>query len=158
MSLALPATRASMHAPLPPAMRTTLCHLYWICCCCMLRFCKSRVPVCVICKAAVTAGHTGSYDDCNQYDTTQCGFEHSDSSQASFCAVLQPSSWPALMQVCCFRTSSAPILLKSAISCLALPCPACPALFMLSLLCPPYTTYHKCCSLFGTLAGRLSCR
>ena len=41
----------------------------------------------------------GSYDDCTQYDTTQCGFQYSDSGQAAYCPVPQPSSWPALMQV-----------------------------------------------------------
>ena len=52
---------------------------------------------------------SGSYDDCNQYDDTMCGFEYSNSGQAAYCAVPQPSSWPALMQVmpvlnllCCF--------------------------------------------------------
>lgn len=28
-----------------------------------------------------------------------CGFEYSNSGQAAYCAVPQPSSWPALMQV-----------------------------------------------------------
>ena len=47
----------------------------------------------------VAAVSPGSYDDCNQYDDTMCGFEYSNSGQAAFCAVPQPSSWPALMQV-----------------------------------------------------------
>lgn len=42
---------------------------------------------------------SGSYDDCNQYDTTRCGFAYSDSGQAAYCAVPEPSSWPAMMQV-----------------------------------------------------------
>lgn len=42
---------------------------------------------------------SGSYDDCNVYDTMRCGFAYSDSGQAAYCAVPQPSSWPAMMQV-----------------------------------------------------------
>lgn len=49
--------------------------------------------------AEVAAVSSGSYDDCNQYDDTMCGFEYSNSGQAAYCAVPQPSSWPALMQV-----------------------------------------------------------
>lgn len=55
----------------------------------------------------------GSYDDCTQYDTTQCGFQYSDSGQAAFCPVPQPSSWPALMQV--FSPSRACMFIASCI-------------------------------------------
>lgn len=39
------------------------------------------------------------YDTCEEYDETQCGFEYSSASQASFCAVESPSIWPAVAQV-----------------------------------------------------------
>lgn len=65
----------------------------------------------------------GSYDDCTQYDTTQCGFQYSDSGQAAFCPVLQPSSWPALMQVCSSLSLHLTVFTKHQTGTLFISCP-----------------------------------
>ncbi|KAK9805638.1 hypothetical protein WJX72_009637 [[Myrmecia] bisecta] len=41
----------------------------------------------------------GVFDSCKVTDDTQCGLQYSSGSQASYCAVANPSSWPPFLQV-----------------------------------------------------------
>ncbi|DBA75618.1 TPA: hypothetical protein ACH3X2_009057 [Trebouxia sp. C0005] len=69
------------------------------CGCLCLSCCSDTAEGGKVCHTTDNPCLPGSYDDCNQYDDTMCGFEYSNSGQAAYCAVSQPSSWPALMQV-----------------------------------------------------------
>jgi hypothetical protein len=40
----------------------------------------------------------GDFDRCAQ-KTTECGIQYSDGGQAGYCAISQPDSWPAMLQV-----------------------------------------------------------
>lgn len=80
------------------------------CGCLCLSCCTDTIDGTKECHDATDANPClpGSYADCTAYDTTRCGFEYSDSGQAAYCAVPQPSSWPALMQVPLTRYRAAP--------------------------------------------------
>ncbi|GFR42637.1 hypothetical protein Agub_g3573 [Astrephomene gubernaculifera] len=47
----------------------------------------------------VTQGVCAEPAKCLQYDKTQCGLQYSSEKQASWCEVLEPSSWPPVVQV-----------------------------------------------------------
>jgi hypothetical protein len=51
------------------------------------------------CYAASPERPCSPYADCTAWDDGQCGFEHSSYQQAAFCAVREPPTWPALLQV-----------------------------------------------------------
>jgi ABC-type multidrug transport system ATPase subunit len=40
-----------------------------------------------------------AWEDCEEYDESQCGFQYSDAEQAGFCAVPNPSIWPAMFSI-----------------------------------------------------------
>jgi len=40
-----------------------------------------------------------AWEDCEEFDDSQCGFQYSDAEQAGFCAVPNPSIWPALFTI-----------------------------------------------------------
>lgn len=48
----------------------------------------------------LTSGYCPSFYgySCHKFNNTQCGPQFSDPAQSSYCAVLVPSSWPAIMQ------------------------------------------------------------
>ncbi|GAB4824041.1 hypothetical protein N2152v2_011087 [Parachlorella kessleri] len=40
-----------------------------------------------------------TWEDCDSYDESQCGFQYSSGQQAAYCGIPTPSSWPALLQI-----------------------------------------------------------
>jgi ABC-type multidrug transport system ATPase subunit len=51
------------------------------------------------CRVPTTEDPCQGWEDCQEYDTNQCGFQYSDADQAGFCAVPSPSIWPALFSI-----------------------------------------------------------
>ncbi len=51
------------------------------------------------CYAASPERPCSPYADCGEWDDAACGFEHSTYQQAAFCAIREPPTWPALLQV-----------------------------------------------------------
>ena len=67
------------------------------------------VTVCLLPPAGHTACHTENacqpWEECEQYDESRCGQQYSTSSQAAFCDIPVPSTWPALMQAPRYNTT-----------------------------------------------------
>lgn len=68
-------------------------------CGCLCLRCCTDVDGEKTCRDATPDNPCVGYDSCETYDENQCGFQYSNARQASFCAVEEPSIWPAVAQV-----------------------------------------------------------
>ena len=77
--------------PPPPAPLALQCGCYCLTCCQTNDGVKT-------CRDSTPENPCQAWEDCDNYDTSRCGFQYSDAGQASFCTLPTPSSWPALLQ------------------------------------------------------------
>ncbi|KDD75805.1 hypothetical protein H632_c492p1, partial [Helicosporidium sp. ATCC 50920] len=68
-------------------------------CGCMCTLCCLPASRGGACRAANASSPCTGLESCSTYDENRCGLEFSDPTQALFCAVESPSSWPALQQM-----------------------------------------------------------
>ena len=68
-------------------------------CGCLCLRCCTDIDGEKTCRDATPDNPCVGYDSCETYDEKQCGFQYSNARQASFCAVEEPSIWPAVAQV-----------------------------------------------------------
>lgn len=69
------------------------------CGCLCLNCCATDANGTQTCRVTSPGNPCRDWEECTEYDSTQCGFEYSDAQQAGFCAVPSPSIWPAMVSV-----------------------------------------------------------